>query len=78
MVAELRTAGFVNEEGWLTTPPGDIASTILADTTGFPTFASLTGGQANEVRGQLSVVYADHSFYSDWAHRMLDFFEAQI
>jgi hypothetical protein len=73
MAAELRAAGFVDAEGFITRDAEEIAALVAADPASFPTIMS--SQRANLVRLQIKVMRAEHAMYADLTRRTIDFFD---
>lgn len=71
---EMRTAGFLDSNGFFTTPGSGISAAVSANPTRFPTLVALTLAQQSGILSQISVMRAEHEFYSDWAARSLRWF----
>jgi dienelactone hydrolase len=76
IVAEFRAAGFVGADGMLTASSATIAAAVQARKSDFPVTTSLTRSQALDLLTQLKAVQAEHTLYSDWAARTVDFLDA--
>jgi predicted esterase len=73
---ELRAGGFVGEDGMFLLSSEQMILQVEAQPGDFPTLVSLTGGAVLGLREQIRVMMAEHQMYSDWANRMMDFFDA--
>lgn len=73
---ELRAGGFVGEDGMFLLSSEQMISQVEAQPDKFPTLVSLKGGAVLGLREQIRVMMAEHQMYSDWANRMMDFFDA--
>ncbi len=71
---ELRAGGFVDAGGFISTASASISTAVAAAPTRFPTISMLTAGQQREMLAQISVMRAEHQFYSDWTSRSLRWF----
>lgn len=74
---ELQSHGFLDAQGFLTAPVSALVQAIQSAPRDFPAITGLPGPTGRDLSDQLSVAYADHKFFSELAHRTLDFFEAQ-
>ena len=72
---ELRAIGAIDERSFLILPPGELVARIQAEPARTPTLARLRGEVTLKVLSQLKIAYADHSFFSDWATRTLDWLD---
>jgi hypothetical protein len=75
LASEFRAAGFVNADGFFKMPTDMIVEEISKQTNIFPVFSGLSSEQKREVRSQIQTMQAEHSMYSDFAQRNIDFFE---
>jgi hypothetical protein len=75
---DLRAAGFLDAASFFTTPGENIVAAIQATPADFPAFGGLTAAQGLEARAQIKVMEAEHSMYSDYASRALDFIELHM
>ncbi len=73
---ELRAGGFVDSSGFFSTASSAISTAVSASPASFPTILGLTLGQQRELFVQISVMRAEHQFYSDWTSRSLRWFAA--
>jgi hypothetical protein len=74
MAAELRDAGFVDDDGFINTN-GDVISQFLIDNpASFPTLLGQTG-KFRDIRAQLKAMRAEHTMYSDYTQRTIRWFE---
>jgi hypothetical protein len=74
MAVELRTAGFVDAAGFVSTDGDQIGAFVEDNPASFPTIlahAELLGS----IRTQVKVMRAEHAMYSDYAQRNIAFFE---
>lgn len=71
---ELRAAGFVDTNGFVSTSSSAISAAVTASPASFPTISRLTAGQQRELLAQISVMRAEHQFFSDWTSRSLRWF----
>jgi dienelactone hydrolase len=75
---ELRGGGFVDSNGFIGTASSAISAAVTASPSSFPTISALTLGQQRELLAQISVMRAEHQFYSDWTSRSLRWFAAYL
>lgn len=68
--SSLRTAGFLDASGYVIQDPRSNALDALIPTT----LRAYTG----EIVGQMEAAYGGHEYTSDYAHRVVHFFEAQL
>lgn len=73
IATELRSAGLVDEAGFISVDADVIASMVLANPAAFPTITSNPRG--NAIRSQIKAMRAEHSMYSDYTRRNIDFFD---
>ncbi len=72
--AELRTAGYLDGSGLFLSPSSTISAAFSNAPGSFPVLSSLTGAQQQDVLAQISVMLAEHEFFSDWTSRALNWF----
>jgi hypothetical protein len=73
IAAELRAAGFVDENGFITVDGDEIAARVAADPGDFPVLAGQPG--ANFIRSQIKAMRAEHMMYADYTGRTLAWFD---
>ena len=77
MVAELDALGAIDTQGFLQMTSLQIVTALQAAPATAPTLAQPPPGTGGGIRVQIDAMYADHTFFSDWAVRTHDFFEGR-
>jgi hypothetical protein len=73
MVAELRSAGFIDASGFLNTDGDTIGVFVQNNPASFPTIVAQ--GSPGPIRSQVKTVRAEHSMYADYTQRNIAWFE---
>lgn len=71
---ELRAAGFLDGSNFFRTATSDIVAAFTANPAPFPTLRMLSSAQQGGIVSQISVMRAEHEFFSDWSARTLRWF----
>lgn len=74
MAAELRAAGFVDDDGFINTDGDVISQFVIDNPASFPTIVGQTENLF-AVRAQLKAMRAEHTMYSDYTQRTIRWFE---
>ncbi len=74
MAAELRSAGFIDVSGFVSTDGDQIGLFVQDNPASFPTIASQTA-DLGSIRTQVKTMRAEHAMYSDYTQRNIAFFD---
>lgn len=74
MAAELHAAGFVDDAGFINTNGDVITQFIVDNPASFPVIVGQSG-KLRDIRAQLKAMRAEHTMYSDYTQRTINWFE---